>query len=334
MSQFATLTPDNALAKLSLSDAFESKHPVSPVKNIHLYADGNQVDDKEVAELRREQMRGSNRATPDSDYPSDQDADVEVSLSELGKIWPCYFAFDLQLPPVHPQRGWTIGIGRDDYEVDMVVSATRSPRVRGCHALFNFHAITGDITIRKASRPITAVVCLGGNVVSINETPLLMQCGMSIQLGDLMFRLRFTLFVKEQEEEYIQHRAKYLADHMAVAKPVSTLLSSPREVSRSFQQWTFRKQLGKGAEGKVWSATNWRNEIVAIKVVERRKRTAERVASQIRTLERLRDLALTENDEGRLLRLKEVIYENGKAEFTPTIFEDVALVLEPAVEET
>jgi Trm5-related predicted tRNA methylase len=51
-------------------------------------------------------------------------------------------------------------------------------------------------------------------------------------------------------------------------------------------------------------------------------------------LERLKELALAENDEGQLLHLREVIYENGKAEFTPTIFEDVAVVLEPAVEET
>ncbi len=69
--RFATLEPLDAQTRLSLSDAFELKDPVSPVKNIHLYVAGTQVVDKEVAALRRARLlSGSNRATPDINYPS------------------------------------------------------------------------------------------------------------------------------------------------------------------------------------------------------------------------------------------------------------------------
>jgi hypothetical protein len=205
-------------------------------------------------------------------------------------------------------------------------------KLRGCHASFNFDAKTGDLSIRKASSAADALVCAGVHVIATGVAQAL-EPDRLITVGPLMLRLDFTDIL--DEKEYLQCRDKYMAKYLRLTEPVSDLIPTPiRPSSRTCQQWRFRKDLGKGKFGKVWCATNPRNEVVAIKVVERNEKTAQIVADQIETLERLKALTIAENDQGRLVRLREVIYEKGKAKFAPTVFEEVCIVLEPMVEGT
>ncbi len=93
-----------------------------------------------------------------------------------------------------------------------------------------------------------------------------------------------------------------------------------------------RKLLRMGAYGAVCSATDWKSQIVAIKIIPHNKITANTVASHIKTFEKLKGLANDPEAQGRLLRLREVIYARASAEHTSTaeVIEEVSFVWEPA----
>jgi hypothetical protein len=80
--------------------------------------------------------------------------------------------------------------------------------------------------------------------------------------------------------------------------------------------------------GKVYSATNAKNELVAVKMVERGPKTALKVNEEIHILQSLTQIPESKNNRC-LVRLREVIYQNGTDLYDSTCFDDVALVLEP-----
>ncbi|KAK3080547.1 hypothetical protein LTS18_000368 [Coniosporium uncinatum] len=92
-----------------------------------------------------------------------------------------------------------------------------------------------------------------------------------------------------------------------------------------FGDWTIIHQPGKGTFGRVYSATDSKSQLVAIKFIEGGQRAAK-VQNELRTHQQLTDLAKASNDKGRLLRLLEDIYQNGTT--------DVALILHPVAHMT
>jgi serine/threonine protein kinase len=77
-----------------------------------------------------------------------------------------------------------------------------------------------------------------------------------------------------------------------------------------------------------------KNELVAVKVMERKDSSlAHNVQSEITVLQRLTRLA-KEEDFQHIITLRDVVYENGDAEYNPDGFKDAFLILEPCVTRT
>lgn len=100
-------------------------------------------------------------------------------------------------------------------------------------------------------------------------------------------------------------------------------------------QWTLHGSLGAGGFGKVYTATNSRSQVVAVKnLVRDGFIQARNLESEIQVFRDLTELAENANDAGRLLRLIEEIYQSGNQVFHSTTFDNVWLVMEPVVPQT
>ncbi len=82
-------------------------------------------------------------------------------------------------------------------------------------------------------------------------------------------------------------------------------------------------------------ASSPKNKVVAIKIIERKARTADRVNAEIARYRDVTALAKDSEDGQRIVRLKETIYPGGEEMYAPgSVFEEVALVLEPIAPQT
>jgi len=107
---------------------------------------------------------------------------------------------------------------------------------------------------------------------------------------------------------------------LGMEAPNFDLTPTPAGKPWVFGDWTIIQSLGQGSSGRVYSATNSKSQLVAIKFIEGSRRTA-RVQVEVQTHRQLTELAKTGNNGGRLLQLLEVVYQNGTT--------DVALILQP-----
>jgi serine/threonine protein kinase len=109
----------------------------------------------------------------------------------------------------------------------------------------------------------------------------------------------------------------------------------PSRNTLNIGDWTTHLLLGKGISGDVYSATNWKAEMVAIKLILRDSGSSPYVQRDLRALREMNKIAEDPASEGRLRRLKELMYQTGKEDYDPTRpLEYVILVLEPVVEDT
>lgn len=337
---FAILRPANAVAKISFNTVYEtaSRHQTA-AHSCQMHVKTEQEYDREVflfrsQQRRKQQLQQTCGDVPEdvmSDTPTEPDTDNEQELRHLGVVWAGYYQFDLDCPPADPQIGWTVGKGREGMSIDFLVTTRNiSHEVKGYHARFNLHPNTGYLYISKTSGAVTTKVAVNGNDVSCRQAYALNQTPMNIRMGQLEYTFEYTEIACS--DSFYKRREEYMKSHLNGSVPNPSLTPTPAGQARTIGSWTFNASLGRGAFGKVFTATNSRNHVVAIKIVERNSKTANEVEHEIQVLQDLKRLAETENDEGRLVRLRETIYQDGKQEYKSASFEDVALVFEPAAE--
>jgi hypothetical protein len=327
---FARLIPLNTIARIAFDEAYESSTAVADKS--HIYVEPRQHYDKDALIFRLQEQKKQQGDANESDSPTDPDTDTENHQKHYGMIWTGWFAFDLAVAPGERTTGWTVGSGRKNVHIDYpVVTRSLATGVRGYHARFNFHQNTGHLFISKVSRVRDAEVIVNGKGVSCGEQFTLNQNSMNIRLGRLEYEFRYTDF--GQTEDYYTAQHLYMERFLRVQSlPYQTLTPTPAGTFRTFGSWTVGPSLGKGTYGRVFSATNSKGEIVAIKVVERGQRTVRQVNREIHVLQELQKLSeVNKGDRNRVVRLKESIFQNGTQKFTSAVFDEVALVLEPAV---
>lgn len=329
-TSFATLTPSNIQAKIAFDEVYDYfiTHGEAPAC---FSVEPHREFNREVFLLRRRNPTAAEDSEV-SDTPTDPDTDLEDELTPLGEIWMGRYTFSLDNEPSRPSRGWMVGRGRQDVAVDIQLTTNRPNfNVRGFHALFNLHTSTGYLWICRATGSIGLELTVNGEEVGKGQRFALNQTPMRIRLGRCEYLFEYTEYArsnsfKKLQRDYMTRYLNVLTENLDLG-----LTPTPNPQSRMIGEWTLGMSLGKGTFGKVFVGTNVQNEIVAVKIVERGTRTQASVAEEIRILEELKKLGEKEDDQGRLVRLKQVIYQNGREEYTSKRFEDVALILEPAV---
>lgn len=330
-SPFARLTPSNTMAKVAFDAAFDPDSNTRTSRQ-HIYVEPQQRYDKDVLMFRIQEEKKKRGDAEDSDSPTDVNTDTEKDLKHHGMIWFGWFTFDFDTPPSKSSTGWAVGKGRRGYNIDFTITTQQfSASVRGYHARFNFHATTGYIYISKVSREPSAEVLVNGKNMRSGEQVCLNKNPTDIRLGNLEYKFQYTDFA--YTERFYETRQQYMTRYLNVSNPPNpSLTPTPSTTFRTFGNWTISNSLGKGTYGKVFSATNSKGEVVAIKVVDRSQRTIQQVNSEIQVLKELQGLSeANEGDRNRVVRLNETIYQHGTETYTSAGFEEVALVLEPAV---
>ena len=208
----------------------------------------------------------------------------------------------------------------------MINAPLRRDEVRGYHALFNLHCDTGYLYIISRTSSTTSVT-VNGREVARGEMHALNQSPMIIRFGPLEYDFEYTEVARSTA--FNNRLGEYMKNYLSVIKSDFSLTPTPTGHVRTIGDWTLGKSLGRGSYGKVYAATNSKHHIVAIKLVDRKSKR-DAVNMEIETLKALTKLAEDKDDGGRLLRLREVIYQNGTEEYSSTRFEDIMLVLQPA----
>ena len=341
---FVNLMPKNILAKIAFSEVFEAatrdyqntEAGLNARVLSRMRAGEKQEYDRDVLLFRHEIQRQRDRQRTGhidanySDSPTELDTDTEAQSKNLGMIWTGSYVFGFKPVPFLPDVGWTAGKGPD---VDIILSTREfakqhDPHLRSRHARFNFDRDTGAFFVTKFHRAMSAELAVNGLPVD-RRIHSLNQHRMSIRISSFEYVLEYSGYAAS--DDFKTDRRVYMTASLQVSELSTFEMPTPLSQTRTIGPWTLGEALGKGAVGRVYFASNTQNEIVAIKVVERNKKTVRSVDREIDVLRRLTSLAQEHGEEGRIVRLKETLYPKGVAEFDSgsTIFEEVALVLEP-----
>lgn len=339
---FATLKPYNAAAKLAFHAVHESALlSERPVPKSHLFVEDEQQYDKDVLCHRLQEDRDTLQSVPDEDSDkgfSDIDSEVEQNLKEkLGMIWTGHYLFDLSKFPNDPKVGWVAGRAKKDSSADFWI--TTNPyrdKIKANHANFNFDRVTGTLNIiPQVPKTSSGLVKVNANVINGGEARALNQGEMMIQLGPLEYVFKYTGYART--DRYSIQRMVYLKDNlkMNVSESSFSLTPTPTPRARTYGEYTFVRLIGRGASGRVWSATDPKSRVVAIKVVTRNSKwTAAELEESITVLKDFTTLKEKENEKGRVLGLVDVFYTSGNKTYDHSLPEEVYLVLQPAVQET
>ena len=209
-------------------------------------------------------------------------------------------------------------------------SSEHRQTIRSRHAKFAFNQKSGLFGVARASRGQT-VLSLNREAVSYASLALNRKCS-SLQIGPLLYDFKYTDY--SRTDAFQVEKRMFMRTVMNAPVDGMWIAPSPMLVEMTVEQWTMDRALGSGTYGTVHAATNSKHQLVAIKKEIRSITTSQRVDSEISTLQLLTELVKKNEDDGRLLRLRQVIYEHGDAAYQPPHPESVWLVLEPLVPET
>ncbi|KAI1133652.1 kinase-like domain-containing protein [Nemania abortiva] len=332
---FATLTPANVLAKVAFSEAFNAithdRQGASTNAAAHrMSVAAEQEYQADVLRFRREMERKFNeRATSES--LTEPNTDTELEMRHLGMIWKGHYVLAFQ--PAPSELGWTAGkrsVERGS-SADIVLCTSAfakrySLNLRTSHARFNFDLQNGAFFIASLTRSSLAEIAVNGEVVG-RQMHVLNQHSMKIRVDSLEYEFRYTNFASTKG--FLQIRKDYLATTLNASLSMTFDMPTPHKDTRTFGQWTLNNPLGKGSAGRVFLASNSKNQVVAIKVMECTSNSAGAVDKEVARCRDLTALAQKLDDGGRLVRLKEILDPREEASSSSAAFHEVALVLEP-----
>jgi hypothetical protein len=344
---YATLTPTNTLAKLALSDTYDTltarrqdaQDESDAIHRIQVHPTRGYNAD--VCRLQREIQRRLQKGDGfSSDSLSDTESEAAISSTrDLGMIWTGRYLLGFDPEPSDPEVGWTAGKQQDG--VDLLLCTTAFDKkhgvnLRSMHARFNFDRdnraffIAGKFDPRRRA----AELSVNGETVT-GKQHMLNQHSMSIMFGQLNYVLQYTGWAETPAFE--KQRKDYMTRLMGAPSVIDFEMPTPARIVQTLGQWTLAKPLGRGATGRVFLASNSTNEMAAVKVVEWNSRTARSVDREVRTFRQLATEKWDgdDNDEEHIVRLIEVVgYPEGNQPSPSAPFQEIGIVMFPVTRMT
>lgn len=330
---FATLEPANALAKMAFSDEYDTilRDQQNNTANDVLPTDCFQVAseqryDPEVLRYHREMTKQSEADFSES--ATELDTDTEIDAGDLGTVWTGCYVLQLENAPSQPNMGWIAGKGpyADISLCTKAFAKRHNLNIRSFHARFNFDVRNGAFFIVSiTSSPLAG---LGVNGISVTrQLYVLNQHNMKVRVGLLEYNFKYTEYASS--DEFMRRRGEYLITKLRALNSVVFDMPTPRRNTRTIGQWTLGDPLGKGNTGRVFLATNTKNETVAVKIMELNSTSKRSVDNEIAICRALTALAKNHDNGERIVRLKETIDPREEATRASCVFDEVGIVLEP-----
>lgn len=289
--------------------------------------------DREVA-LSQRLVCSSRTDEDDGDLTTtstESGTDNETSVADAGLVWTGWYPFDLRYPPHDPYAAWWYGRSKAaDFHNP---TRDKSSDVRGGHVIFNLDERTGYIKLfPRISSTGKHEVTVDGVKLARRERYLLNKGKMRLSFGGHPYDFEYMPFAST--ETFQAQRRNYMSDFLQISSRDFSLTPTPQSQSRTLGEWTICSSLGRGTFGKVYSATNAKGQLVAIKIVDRTSRTKREVEREIKVMGELTKLAKSQGQSDSILCLLDVIYTNGHEHFQGGHFEDVAYVFKQCARST
>ncbi|KAI1309551.1 hypothetical protein F5Y03DRAFT_392842 [Xylaria venustula] len=343
MSVFATLEPNNVLAKLAfdeVSSLFINQRQGTQAKaysRMHI----NPLLDFERNSLRKQLEP---RTTTDADVNDAEtvvtvdelDSETEKNNEELRRIYTGHYFLSLDSAPDNPKRGYTVGKGILGNEFDLILCtkdfATKYDiKLRNPHALFSFYKENRGFYIASGSKSLSTQLTLNGHPVQQHRHAL-NQHSMNICFDRLEYTFKWTDHAKEYI--FMQNRSQYVTDHLGGPPEVDVEMPTPLANTRTIGRWTLGQALGAGTYGRVFCAISSQGQIAAIKILDRTPDDYAVKNAEVRRCQELSEYAKEADTGGRLLRVIEVIADDHERPHYQPAFDQIAVVMEPIARET
>ncbi|KAH8836626.1 hypothetical protein MCOR31_011493 [Pyricularia oryzae] len=337
---YATLTPINALARLALSETYDvltagQQNSLREGPLCRMKVEPQQRYNKDVSQLRRELQRRSDKGdgfTSDSLTEPESANEIENN-QQLGTIWEGQYLLAFNPQPRTAEIGWRVGKSSqmlNSQHPDLVLCTSvfakkHSLNIRTAHARFNFCKENSALFI-VGRRSQHAELKINGIIIT-EQLFALNQRLMKVDFDRLTYELRFTIWA--DTEEFKSTRRRYLTTFFGVQPILDFEMPTPRHDVQIMGNWTLAQPLGRGGIGRVFLASNAKNEVATVKVMERDHHTRHSVDEEISTLKRLTTLAQHWGKFESMVQLRKVV---GK--FSDAPFEQVAVVLMPITPNT
>lgn len=230
---FAILIPRNRKALRAFNDVVMSASPHHQ-KYLHVKkAEGNSFSD------------------PDStDNPDITDTDtepVEVSLP-----WAGHYCLNMDIPPMRPRLGWTLGSGRSDLTdmgVDLLLTDRRKAcRVAGRHVRLVHNLDTGFLLL---CTDLNRKVILDGKVEVRNQQRAITSRVTGLTIGDLSYTLEFcNLSTYRDQIRRLKEEMGHSSSTSAL-NPTITLSPTPSNAAYDIPGYSVQATISKGVSSVV-----------------------------------------------------------------------------------
>ena len=341
---FASLTPENALARLAFSNLYDSlttgrqnaqeddalilrRMVVQPQQNF----------DSEVLRSRLEKEKRPNLSDVEtSESLPEPDTDDENN-HQRDLIWTGHYLLNLKYSSSSSMIEFAAG--KDPLKnvfIDLLLCTKAfvnefDINLRNSHARFNFFLTNKDFYVHGCSR--FKLTQLTMNDEAAHQRPYhLNQQFMMIRLDKLEYNFRWTSFAvtKDFKEDRARYVSRVIDNFMKIDIDMSTFHFNKRMMG----DWTLKNALDVDSQKKIFFASNRLDHAVIIKIIERTVKNHDRVDVKV---QRSRDITAFANkwdDSERILRVTEIIYTNEERFSPTTLFDNVAIVMQPMTPKT
>ncbi|KAB5515675.1 hypothetical protein GE09DRAFT_1231204 [Coniochaeta sp. 2T2.1] len=280
-----------------------------------------QVYDGDVHQLQRELLRRLQHGdgfTSDSLTEPFSDGEVAASIRELGQIWTGRYLVGFQPLPLVPDLGWTAGKGRlpgasgaDLLLCTVAFAKKHGINLRTLHARFNFDLQNRAFFIAGKSSSQHAELTVNGTIVG-RQMFTLNQYSMKIEFDKLKYVFQYTDWAATPA--FRRERDNYMTDTRNGPQAIDFEMPTPSRSVRTIGEWTLSAPLGRGGMGRVFLASNSKNQVAAVKIVEWNSSTKDSVDCEVQTLRKLTALAKEWDADERIVVLAVL-----QARLSPTV---------------
>ncbi|MCJ1466001.1 hypothetical protein MMC07_004620 [Pseudocyphellaria aurata] len=346
---FATLRPSNILARLAFSELYETftnkrqntKEDAPPALR-RMVVKASQIFDSDVLRLRLEDQRRVSQNAGASDAETSEslpepDSDTDDQHQELGSIWTGHYELRLEDGPLTPEKGYTAGKGPlENIPMDLLLctklfAQRHDINLRNPHARFNFFPEHRGFYIASSFRSQLAQVTVNGETVQ-RQPYALNQHSMIIRLDKLEYTFQWTDYAATKG--FIIDRSRYVTQSLGGPLQVDFDMPTPLPNRRMMGRWTLGEALGAGAVGRVVLGTSSRGEVAAVKMMERTSKNSGIVDAEIQISREVTAFAENADEEGRILRVVEVLYSQDEKFSSMVAFDIVAVIVQPVTSGT
>jgi serine/threonine protein kinase len=158
------------------------------------------------------------------------------------------------------------------------------------------------------------------------------QQSMRIRFNKLKYTFQYTDYAGTQE--FKTERNTYLTGGLKAPRLVDSKMPTPLASIRTIGPWTLADPLGRGGVGRVFLTSNSKNEVVAVKIIERNSRNASAMDRELQAFQDITALAKKHDQKMRIIRVKEVIRHKSSESSSRMPFKEIAVVIDPLTPQT